>query len=402
MSNYEPYLKFIEDSSDETLELLIRWADINSGSRNISGLYQLSEDLRAEFERLGAEVELIDLDANSVVDDAGAVTKAPLGRALHVVKRPEVPKRVLLCCHMDTVYGPDHPFQKCDRLSEDILGGPGVCDAKGGIAIILKALEAFEKTSFSENLGWEVLINPDEEIGSPGSSGLLEKAASGNSVGLVFEPSLSDGNLVSWRKGSGNFTIIAHGKAAHAGRDPKAGRNAVNAVADLIMRMNKISDDELTLNVGFVHGGGPVNIVPDRAICRFNVRTVRHEHENRIMDHVNASIKAVSSDHGVSMEIHGGFSRPPKPLDDKTLRVLKQYHECAEMMGWSLNWSPSGGSCDGNNLSRAGLTTVDSLGATGGNIHSADEFVRISSLVQRAKLSALFLMRYANGEFELL
>ena len=208
--------------------------------------------------------------------------------------------------------------------------------------------------------------------------------------------------MVSWRKGSGNFTIIAHGKAAHAGRDPKAGRNAVNAVADLIMRMNKISDDELTLNVGFVHGGGPVNIVPDRAICRFNVRTVRHEHENRIMDHVNASIKAVSSDHGVSMEIHGGFSRPPKPLDDKTLRVLKQYHECAEMMGWSLNWSPSGGSCDGNNLSRAGLTTVDSLGATGGNIHSADEFVRISSLVQRAKLSALFLMRYANGEFELL
>ena len=101
--NYGPYLKFIEDSSDETLELLIRWADINSGSRNISGLYQLSEDLRAEFERLGAEVELIDLDANSVVDDAGAVTKAPLGRALHVVKRPEVPKRVLLCCHMDTV-----------------------------------------------------------------------------------------------------------------------------------------------------------------------------------------------------------------------------------------------------------------------------------------------------------
>jgi glutamate carboxypeptidase len=400
MTKYETYLKYIDDTSDETLELLIRWANINSGSQNLTGLNVLAEDVRSEFLRLGAEPEFIELSRHSMVNDDGAAIEALIGRALHMVKRPAASKRVLLSCHMDTVYGPDHPFQKCSRLSEDVLGGPGACDAKGGIVVMLKALEALERSPFAEDLGWEVIINPDEEIGSPGSRALLEKAAVGKSFGLVFEPSLSDGNLVSRRKGSGNFAAVAHGKAAHAGRDPKAGRNAVNALADLIMRINRINNDEITLNVGFIHGGGPVNIVPDRAICRFNVRTVRPEHENRVMDHVNAAFREVSADHGVSFEIHGGFTRPPKLLDDKTLTLLRQYQACGEALGLTLNWAPSGGSCDGNNLSRAGLTTIDSLGVTGGNIHSADEFVRIPSLAERAKLSALFLMRYAEGEFE--
>ena len=117
-------------------------------------------------------------------------------------------------------------------------------------------------------MGWEVLINPDEEIGSPGSAPLLIQAAKRNHLGLVFEPSLPDGNLVGARKGSGNFTVIARGKAAHAGRNPQLGRNAIDALARFIVGLASLDDSggAITTNVGYIQGGGPVNVVPDLAV----------------------------------------------------------------------------------------------------------------------------------------
>ena len=160
------------------------------------------------------------------------------------------------------------------RLDDNRIQGPGVTDAKGGLLVMLKALEAFERSPWANELGWEALINPDEEIGSPGSKLLLEKAARTNDIGLVFEPSLSDGNLVGSRRGSGNFVVMVKGRAAHAGREPHIGRNAINALAEFVVQLNSLPPGALglTLNVGYIEGGGPVNVVPDRAICKFNVR----------------------------------------------------------------------------------------------------------------------------------
>ena len=160
---------------------------------------------------------------------------------------------------MDTVYAVDHPFQKSVRIDDKILRGPGATDAKGGIVVMLVVLQAFERSPWAEKVGWEVLINPDEEIGSPGSAPLLIQAAKRNHLGLVFEPSLPDGNLVGARKGSGNFTVIARGKAAHAGRDPQLGRNAIDALARFIVALASLDDsgDATTTNVGSHPGGRP-------------------------------------------------------------------------------------------------------------------------------------------------
>ena len=132
-------------------------------------------------------------------DSAGSAVREPLGKALLIRKRPEAPLRLLLCCHTDTVYPSDHPFQKSVRIADNILRGPGVTDAKGGLVVMLLALEAFERSPWSAKLGWEVLINPDEEIGSPGSAPLLIQAAKRNDLGLIFEPSFPDGNLAGAR-----------------------------------------------------------------------------------------------------------------------------------------------------------------------------------------------------------
>jgi glutamate carboxypeptidase len=267
---------------------------------------------------------------------------------------------------------------------------------------MLLALQAYERSPWAEKAGWEVLINPDEEIGSPGSAPLLIQAAKRNHLGLVYEPSFQDGNLVGARKGSGNFTVIARGKAAHAGRNPQLGRNAIDALARFIVGLASLDDagGAITTNVGYIQGGGPVNVVPDLAECRFNVRVVTQNDQKSFEDSLRRLAEEINKIDGISLELHGGFRRPPKPLDAKTLKLLEHVAECGRDLGLSLQWRPTGGACDGNNLAAAGLTTIDSLGVTGGDIHSSEEYILLDSLAERAKLTALLLMKLAAGEIE--
>jgi glutamate carboxypeptidase len=403
MTDYLPHLQWIDGQKSRMIDLLTRWANVNSGTQNLQGLNEVLTLLEEEFSKLDGEIERIVLDPQQLEDSAGNAVQVPLGKALLVRKRPTAPFRILLCCHMDTVYSADHPFQKAARVADNVLQGPGVTDAKGGLVVILVALQAFERSPWAEEAGWDVLINPDEEIGSPGSGPLLIQAAKRNHLGLVFEPSLPDGNLVGARKGSGNFTVIARGKAAHAGRNPQLGRNAIDALARFIVGLASLADsgDAITTNVGYVQGGGPVNVVPDKAVCRFNVRITTPDDQRAFKHGLNLLAEEINRIDGISLELHGRFTRPPKPLDSKTLKLLEQVAACGRDLGLSVQWRPTGGACDGNNLAAAGLTTIDSLGVTGGDIHSSEEYVLLDSLAERAKLTALLLMKLAAGEIEM-
>jgi glutamate carboxypeptidase len=232
MSNNGQILEWINAQQGRMRELVGRWASINSWTHNLAGLATLAGELQSDFAILGGEMKLLDLPPQESVDARGNVTLAPLGKAISIVKRPDAPVRVFLGIHYDTVYAPDDPFQSVDSPDDRTLRGPGVIDAKGGLAVMLIALEALERTDVRDRIGWEVLLNPDEEIGSPGSAGLLAGCAARNQVGLVFEPAFPDGSLVNERKGSGNFSAVIRGRSAHAGRDFTAGRNAVVAAAD--------------------------------------------------------------------------------------------------------------------------------------------------------------------------
>ena len=399
MSLFSPYLNYIDDQASQMDELLITWANINSFSYNTAGLDQMLSALEDAFSPFNREIEKIELGSYQPIDSPETAEKIPLGRALRVRKNVAGKPQIFLCCHMDTVFPPNHHFQKCVRLNDNMIQGPGVTDAKGGLLVMLKALEAFERSPWADELGWEALINPDEEIGSPGSKILLEKAARANDIGLVFEPSLSDGNLVGSRRGSGNFVVMVKGRAAHAGREPHVGRNAINALAEFVVQLNSLPSGALglTVNVGYIEGGGPVNVVPDKAICKFNVRVSNKEDQQLFEHHLESVKEKIGRREGISIESRGGFSRPPKPLDDKTRRLMDHFAAVGRELGLSLESRFSGGACDGNNLAAWGLPTLDSLGATGDGIHSSNEYVLMRSITQRAKLTALFLMKLGAG-----
>ena len=398
---YQAHLDWIDSQQSRMEALTERWANINSGSYHLEGLRAMRAELSQAFEGLGGVHEVLALEPITQIDANGQQVRTPMAEALSITKRPHAPIQILLVGHMDTVYGVNHSFQKVTKREGGILNGPGVADLKGGLVVMLHALLAFEQSELKNRIGWQVLLNPDEEIGSIASDNMLKKAAAGKHIGLVYEPSLADGTLAGARKGSGNFTIIIRGRSAHAGRNPEDGRNAIVALAQLTQQIFSLNGvrEGITVNPGKIEGGGALNVVPDLAILRFNIRTQQVSDEDFLLQKINEIINKIDDSDGFSAQLHGHFTRSPKPLHPKNQAVFDWVLACGAELGLHLAVKSSGGCCDGNNLWRHGLPNVDTLGVRGANIHSADEIMVVDSLAERAKLSALLLLKLASGEF---
>lgn len=397
MQAYLPYLDPLDLQEQSMLDLLESWVNINSWSDHLAGLEKMLSAVENAFSNLNGTIEHLPLSPRKKFDSHGHIIEVPSGNALSIKKRPNAPFKALLAGHIDTVYPPTSPFQLAERLDREILRGPGAADMKGGLVILLKALEVFENSPFAEQLGWEILINPDEEVGSPSSEHLFVQKAPNFNVGLIFEPAFSDGSLVNERKGSINYVIISHGVSAHAGRDYYSGRNAISAMARLIQEIEALNDRqrEITVNIGAFEGGGQTNIVPDFAICKINIRMQNPKDLQMISTRIGKLIKSASID-GITFDVHEQTIRPPKLFNKSNRLLFEAFKDCADGLGHEIKWQPSGGVCDGNTLSAAGLPTIDTLGPIGGHIHTHDEYIRVNSLIPRAKLAACFLMQLAD------
>ncbi len=376
------------------------WAAINSGSRNLAGLAAMAGRLADAFAVLPGALTLVEPAPVESVAADGTVALIEHGRHLHLSVRPDAPVQLLLTGHMDTVFAADHPFQAQRWLEPGILNGPGVADMKGGIAVMLAALGAIEATDAAATLGYTVVINSDEEVGSPSSAALLRDAAAGKVAAFTYEPALPDGTLAGARAGSGNFSIIVTGRSAHAGRNPEEGRNALVAAADLALRLKAGSGAACSCNPAKIDGGGPNNVVPDHAVLRVNFRPRTPADEIAARALIQAAMAAVARDHDVRLHLHGGFGRPPKPMDAKAERLFGLVKRCGADLGLPIGWRDTGGVCDGNNIAACGVPVVDTMGVRGGRIHSDAEFLLTESLAERAQLSALAIWRIARGEFE--
>lgn len=391
----------IQDTIDQAAMLaqVQDWCAINTGTGNLDGLSAQASALADAFSALPGEVELVDPAQVTAIAADGSEFDKPNGQHLTVRVRPQANARVLLTGHMDTVFPKEHSFQNLTWLEDDVLNGPGVADMKGGIAVILHALMAFEKSASAGSLGYDILINSDEETGSLASADLIAEMARGKLAALTYEPAaLPDGTLAHARGGTGNYSVIITGKSAHAGRNPHEGRNAIVAAADLIMRLKQMEREDITINPAKLEGGAANNVVPDHAVLRFNIRPKSTEAMESFDSDLNALLRSIEVQHEVQMHRHGGVTRPPKPVDDKAQRLFDLVKECGAQLGQDIRWKSTGGVCDGNNIAACGVPVVDTMGVRGGSIHSPDEFLIVSSLSERAALSALVLSRIAAGD----
>ncbi|MEM7473634.1 MAG: hydrolase [Planctomycetota bacterium] len=381
---------------------LVALADQNSGSYNLPGLLSVAGWLETWFDSLNASFQRVNLPARKRVTDLGELESVETGPLLRWDFRPEASRRVLLMIHYDTVFDSEHEFQICQDLEADRMQGPGVADAKGGIVVIRNALLALQENNWSPKIGWTVVLNPDEEVGSQCSTPYLNEIARDFEFGLLFEPSLPTGELVSTRKGSGNFDLVVRGKAAHAGRHFDEGRNAVALLSQIFAELHQLNGQRegTTINLGSIQGGGPVNVVPELAVGRLNARMLDQESMNWFEEQLRRIVEEANSLDGFHVELYGEITSPPKQKSagmQQLMHLLEDIYQ--EEFDQTLQWKSTGGVCDGNKLAAAGLPNIDTLGPTGDGLHSSKEWVQVSSLAKQAKLIAWVLLRFdASGK----
>lgn len=398
----ETMFAHIAAGQDARISKLIDWSETNSGSTNRPGLAAMRAKLIIALSDLPASVEEVALAPSMQIDGLGNETQTDYEPAVLASVRPDAPVQVVFTGHYDTVFPAHSYFQATKRLGDDKLGGPGTADMKGGILVMLAALGAFEMHPSAANIGYKILLSPDEETGSHGSAPLLAKLGRAADIGMTYEPALADGSLAGARKGSGNFTFTVRGKAAHAGREHHIGRNAIAAMARFVTGLDNLNGhrDGVTFNIAKIDGGGPYNVVPDLAIGRFNVRALDESGALWVQEEIAKLAATTSREDGISVHLHGKFTRPPKPMAPANARVFDWVKRAGAALDIDIRWSASGGVCEGNNLWASGCPNVDTLGVIGGHIHSDKEYMQISSLTSRACLSALILANIAGGTFD--
>jgi len=361
----------------DTKSLLKLLVETESPSHDKTAVDRVGAIVAEQTRKLGGQVEIIENDKTG---------NHVLAR-FHPVSSNFYPP-ILFLCHMDTVF-PLGTIQKTPYREEgDKIFGPGTLDMKAGIVIALAAIEEAEKQGMSHS--FTLLCTSDEEIGSHTSRALIESLAEESMLVLVMEGALLDGSLKTWRKGGGGFHVRVKGRAAHAGGDHQAGRNAIEEMAHQVLAIQKLTDysKQTTLNVGVIQGGTVSNVVPEDASIEVDVRVMQPGEWERIESEMK-NLKPVLD--GTFLTITGELNRPPMPFDDIMKATFEKAKSIASTIGIELKAGGTGGASDGNFVAPLGIPVLDGMGAVGEGYHSEREYIFAESLEQRVKLISTLL-----------
>ncbi len=369
----EPILSYLNGQTADMLadvETLVR---IESPSRHAAGLNRIQDVVQAWLAPMGR------------------ITRHPgeLGDVLHARIPGLKQDRIVLLAHIDTVY-PVGDWSQLWSIKDERAYGPGAYDMKAGVVQAIWALRAI--LSQAQKPAWTVdlLLTPDEEIGSNVGRPFIEQMAQGSQAVLVLEAPFMNGDLKIARKGVGDYTIRVIGKAAHQGLEPEHGRNAVVSAAHLILEIMKLQDLEkgTTLGPNVIHGGTVSNVVADRVKLELDLRAWSLEEAER----VERGLQAIHPLEGTHYEITGGMNRPPLEPTDASYRLLAKAQRIAERIGFKVGAAKVGGGSDGNFTAKI-APTLDGFGAMGANAHQKDlEYIHIPSLAGRTALLAGMLL----------
>ncbi len=367
---------------DELLPMLERWVRANSCTSNRDNVNAMAELLAADFDL--PELALERRSGGEFGD--------------HLVWRTPAwadagPQRVVLVGHHDTVFPPGR-FEVWER-DGDRLRGPGVYDMKGGLAVVRTALASLSDAGALAELPLALVSVADEELGSPDSRGFLEEIARGAGAALVFEGGRAGDAIITRRKGTGKFNVVARGKAAHAGNAHADGVNAIRALARLVDAIEGLTDYEsgVTVNVGVFHGGTSANTVPERAEALVDFRFERARDGERLVAAVDRVGRDVARASRASFTITGGIRRLPLERSEASAALLERYAAAAEASGLAAVECPLiGGGSDANTTSGIGVPTIDGMGPRGAGFHTENEYIEVPSLAMKVAALIRFLL----------
>lgn len=360
--------------ADEILEGILQWVEIESPSHDAVAVNRMVDRVERDMRSVGARIE-----REPGRDGYGDIltTRTPWGG--------DGPG-ILVLSHLDTV----HPVgvkehENPIRREGDRVYGPGIYDMKGGAHLAWYALRHLIRSGRETPLPITFMYVPEEEIGSPTSRALIEKAALANKYVLVTEPAREGGRIVTARKGVLRFEVITRGKPAHAGSRHQDGASAIREMARLVTAIEAFTDyeREVTTNVGLLSGGTGVNVVPALCTAEVDMRAPNIDAANELVARMQA---LTASNPDVTVEVKGGINRPPYEKDAGISALFEQAREVAADIGFELQDLKTGGGSDGNFTAALGVPTLDGLGVDGHGAHTDYEHMLYSSLEERAKL----------------
>lgn len=370
-------MDYLEDRTDEMVDSLGQMVALESPSDNKAAVDVFGDYVTARFRELGAAVERVPIEE----------------RGDHrVVRWGEGEGRILILCHMDTVWPLGTVESRPFRVEEARAYGPGVYDMKGGITIALYALKALGELGHKPAAQVVVLLNSDEEPGSPTSRGLIESLARESDYALVLEPANPpQGTLKTFRKGVGRFSMHIKGKASHAGSSHAEGVSAIEELARQVMDLHSLTDYDagVTVNVGVVAGGTRSNVVAEEACADIDLRVVTQAQGEEMVERI---LGLEPTRAGIELSVEGGMNRPPMERSPQIVAMFRRAKALGAELGLELKEGGTGGGSDGNFTAALGVPTLDGLGVVGAGGHAVDEHALVASLHERAALLASLLL----------
>ncbi len=368
---------FLDDrvDSDAILGNIRKIVEIESPSRHAAGVNRVLETIARSFEGTGAASER-------------ELTTDSLGDILLVRCDPTRNEPgILVLSHMDTVHPVGTLASKLTyRREGDRVYGPGIYDMKGGLMLAVEAFRRIAQARRRTKLPITFLFTPDEELSSPVSRRVIEREARGQRYVLVTEPARDGGKVVTERKGIGVFVIRTRGRPAHAGGDPDKGRNAIVAMAEIVLAINGLNDPRrgITTNVGLIAGGTARNTVAEECMIEVDLRFCDPANASEM----EAKLKALKSSRpDIKTTVTGKITRPPFVRGRGVDLVFDKAATIAKEIGFSLKRAPRvGGGSDGNFTVAMGIPTLDGLGVDGDGAHTNHEYMLFSSIEPRTRL----------------
>jgi len=362
------------------LELLRRLVEAESPSDDKAAVDACAAVAAAHAKALGGRVKL------HRQREFGNVLEARFGPRSKAGAR----KPILLLGHLDTVWPLGTLKSMPFRVAEGRAWGPGTLDMKAGVAMAFTAIELLSEVGLL-NREIVLLLNSDEEVGSPVSRPITERLAGDCAAVYVLEPAQGLAYKTA-RKGTGNWRIEVEGVAAHAGVDFEKGANAIREMARVVETVSGWTDLKrgLTVSVGMVGGGSKTNVIPAEAWAEVDVRISRKADGARISRKFEG-LKVV--DRRCGLTLSGGINRPPMERTRGTAKLYRESRALAAELGIVLDEAATGGASDGNFTSALGIPTLDGMGAVGEGAHARHESIVLEHLAPRTALLAGMLAR---------
>lgn len=351
--------------------------DIESPSHDAARSREVVDWVEREARKTGVEIAV---ERISVEDGDHIIIRAFASDA----------KSILVVGHTDTVHPVGTNQINPTRIDDDIFYGCGIFDMKAIVVLLIESLRFFAAAGIQPSRPITIFLSCDEEVGSLTGRPLLEREAANAELCFVFEPS-AEGKVKTGRKGTGMFTLRAHGIPAHAGLEPEKGANAIVEISRQIEKIHLLANHILgtTVNVCTIKGGTTSNVIPEHAQCEIDVRFASMAEAER----VDAAFRALTPlDERVSLELLGSINRPPMERTDAVVELYYKASELAASFGYELGETQVGGASDGNFVAAMGIPVLDGLGIAGAGAHTLSEHILVGDVARRATLTTLLLL----------